>query len=187
MLWMQVRNENEDCVCNAGKFATSSGESHCCQCCNGISITGYKYYKPPPEVKYRYPAPGSQPLDNIDHRHMYKLDWKTPFRVSEYNVRSIELRYDDDDPRSATNYVGSIPEFDGSHKRFGPYDQEVLNTAAPVLKSELVHPELRAGTSELRDELWADFEKYPEVQFDVQENHAPGQGDLDDAYNQANE
>lgn len=28
-----------------------------------ISITGYKYYVPPPEVKYRYPAPGSCALD----------------------------------------------------------------------------------------------------------------------------
>lgn len=65
----------------------------------GIRITGYQYYTPPTEVKYRYPAPGSCPLDKDSHPHMYKLDWKTPFRVSEYNIRTQELRYDDDDPR----------------------------------------------------------------------------------------
>jgi hypothetical protein len=27
----------------------------------GISIQGYDYYKPPAEIKYRYPAPGSCP------------------------------------------------------------------------------------------------------------------------------
>lgn len=118
---------------------------------------------------------------------MYKLDWKTPFRVSEYNVRSIELRYDDDDPRSATNYVAAIPEFDGSHKRFGKYDQQTLNDAQPELKSQVIHPELAMGSEELKDELWSEFNKYEELQADVQENHAPGQCDLDDAYTQANE
>jgi len=24
-----------------------------------VNIPGYEYYKPPPEIKYRYPAPGS--------------------------------------------------------------------------------------------------------------------------------
>ena len=89
----------------------------------GISITGYKYYKPPPELKYRYPAPGSCSLEGDGvHRHRYKLDWKTPFRTSEYNVRMIELRYDDDDPRLAVNYHAKIPQLDGSHPRFGPCD-----------------------------------------------------------------
>lgn len=27
-----------------------------------INMQGYEYYKPPPELKYRYPAPGSVPL-----------------------------------------------------------------------------------------------------------------------------
>jgi hypothetical protein len=51
-----------------------------------LSITGYKYYVPPPEVKYRYPAPGSCALDVDDHPNLYKNNWKTPFRQSDYNV-----------------------------------------------------------------------------------------------------
>lgn len=53
---------------------------------SAISITGYKYYVPPPEVKYRYPAPGSCALDETDHPNLYKNNWKTPFRHSDYNI-----------------------------------------------------------------------------------------------------
>jgi len=45
-----------------------------------LSITGYKYYVPPVEVKYRYPAPGSCALDVEDHPNLYKNNWKIPFR-----------------------------------------------------------------------------------------------------------
>lgn len=55
-----------------------------------ISIKGYHYYQPPPEVKYRYPAPGSCAFDQEDHFHMYKNDWKEPFRTSEYNISRKE-------------------------------------------------------------------------------------------------
>lgn len=151
----------------------------------GISITGYKYYKPHDEVKYRYPAPGSCALDNVDRRHMYKLDWKTPFRVSEYNVRSQELRYDDDDPRTAANYVAAIPEFDGDHPRFGKYDQWSLDSAIPEVKSGIIHQELDMQSSDLKDELWSGWNKYADVQEDTIVNFAPGQNDLDDAYCQA--
>jgi hypothetical protein len=27
----------------------------------GLKIKGYEYYQPPPELRYRYPAPGSCP------------------------------------------------------------------------------------------------------------------------------
>lgn len=52
----------------------------------GISIQGYKYYEPPQEVKYRYPAPGSVMLDPADKRFL-KLDWKTPYKSTNYYVR----------------------------------------------------------------------------------------------------
>ena len=57
---------------------------------SAISIKGYHYYKPPVEVKYRYPAPGSCALDEEDHFNLYKNDWKEPFRTSEYNITRIE-------------------------------------------------------------------------------------------------
>jgi hypothetical protein len=153
----------------------------------GISITGYKYYKPPAEIKYRYPAPGSCALDNTDHRHMYRLDWKTPFRQSDYNVRSKELQFADDDPRSATNYVAAIPEFDGSHKRFGGYDQAWLDKAIPDSPSQVMYPELTDGSEALKDELWSAWGNQAEAQAYVREHHAPGLLDLDDTYQQPNE
>lgn len=51
-----------------------------------ISIKGYKYYVMPPELKFRYPAPGSCPLDEVDHPNLYKNHWKTPYRDSNYNI-----------------------------------------------------------------------------------------------------
>jgi len=52
----------------------------------GVNLKGYNYYKPPPELKYRYPAPGSAPLDPVDHPNLYKKHWKTPYRESPYNI-----------------------------------------------------------------------------------------------------
>jgi len=49
-------------------------------------VKGYNYYKPPPEIKYRYPAPGSAPHDQNDHPNLYKAHWKTPYRESPYNI-----------------------------------------------------------------------------------------------------
>lgn len=51
----------------------------------GINIKGYEYYKPPGEIKYRYPAPGSCPIDDEDHP--YNEHYKTPFKASHYNIR----------------------------------------------------------------------------------------------------
>ena len=88
-----------------------------------ISITGYKYYEPPEGIKYRFPSPGSCSLDVADHPNLYKNDWKTPFRTSEYNVSKVEWAYDDEDPRQAINYVGALPKIaDASHKRNHGYD-----------------------------------------------------------------
>lgn len=58
----------------------------------GMSIKGYEYYKAPPELKYRYPAPGSSPLDENDHPHLYKKHWKTPYRESNYNIQKKEKK-----------------------------------------------------------------------------------------------
>lgn len=59
----------------------------------GISIQGYKYYEPPQEIKYRYPAPGSVQLDQSDKRHL-KLDWKTPYKSTNYYVRWADPEID---------------------------------------------------------------------------------------------
>jgi len=148
----------------------------------GISITGYRYYKPHDEIKYRYPAPGSCAFDELDKAHMYKLDWKTPFRTIEYNVRPIELVYDDDDPRMAINHVSQIPEFDDTHPRFGKYDAVALAHTAPEVKSTLMHADIEPGSDAARDLLWDTWAAAPERQAWVRDSHAPGQFDFEDDY-----
>jgi len=51
-----------------------------------VNVKGYEYYKAPAELKYRFPAPGSVPLDKVDHPNLYKKHWKTPYRDSPYNI-----------------------------------------------------------------------------------------------------
>ena len=62
-----------------------------------INLHGYQYYKPPKEIKYRYPAPGSSPLTEVDHPNLYKKHWKTPFRDSQYNIQRKEKKITDDE------------------------------------------------------------------------------------------
>ena len=52
----------------------------------GINLKGYNYYKPPPELKYRYPAPGSHAIDRESYPNVFKKHWKTPYRESPYNI-----------------------------------------------------------------------------------------------------
>jgi hypothetical protein len=77
---------------------------------SGISVKGYDYYKPPAELKYRYPAPGSSPHDEIDHPHLYKKSWKTPYRESPYNIQKKEKKVPVD--VNTEMYLSSIPTFD---------------------------------------------------------------------------
>jgi hypothetical protein len=55
--------------------------------CDFVSIKGYEYYKIPENIRYRYPAPGSVPLDSKSYPHLFKRHWKTPFRDSSFNIR----------------------------------------------------------------------------------------------------
>ena len=55
-----------------------------------VNIRGYEYYKPPPEIKYRYPAPGSCAPTEADQPHLFKKHWKTPYRESPYNIQKKE-------------------------------------------------------------------------------------------------
>lgn len=87
----------------------------------GVNLKGYNYYKPPPELKYRYPAPGSAPLDPVDHPNLYKKHWKTPYRESPYNIQKKEKK--ESDESLFTHYASEIPEFDPTHH----LDRRVLN------------------------------------------------------------
>ena len=91
----------------------------------GISIKGYKYYKHPPELKYRYPAPGSHPQDENSYPHLYKAHWKTPYRDSQYNIQKREKRITDEE--NVELYASSIPEFDPTNY----HDQQILKEMMP--------------------------------------------------------
>jgi hypothetical protein len=59
-----------------------------------VRLPGYHYYKPPAELKYRYPAPGSVPRTPEDKPFLFKKDWKQSFKDSPLNIRKKELRPD---------------------------------------------------------------------------------------------
>lgn len=91
----------------------------------GISVKGYDYYKHPAELKYRYPAPGSCPLDEADHPHLYKKHWKTPYRESPFNIQKREKRITDEE--NVQVYASSFPEFDPSDY----HDQLIMREQLP--------------------------------------------------------
>jgi hypothetical protein len=97
----------------------------------GISLTGYKYYQPPSAVKYRFPAPGSCALDYEDHPNLYKQDWKTPFRMSEYNISKDEWAEAWDDPAVAERYISRLPYLNAESRRSGKYDKLLLEGQQP--------------------------------------------------------
>ena len=153
----------------------------------GVSLQGYKYYDAPQEIKYRYPAPGSVALDEADKRFQTKLDWKTPYKNTNYYVRPTEPLIDYEDPAITQAYVSSIPQFDGKHPRFGSYDQAVLDSAIPELKAKLMSPELEVGSEALKEALWADWDMQAELTAGNRDLLGPGTADLEDIYNQENE
>lgn len=78
----------------------------------GVNLKGYNYYKPPPELKYRYPAPGSHAIDQESYPNVFKKHWKTPYRESPYNIQKKERRVTNDD--NTVTYVSELPIYDAS-------------------------------------------------------------------------
>jgi hypothetical protein len=76
----------------------------------GCNIKGYEYYKYPDEIRYRYPAPGSVPLDEVSYPHLFKKHWKTPFRDSPYNIRRKEKRVTQ--AENTVHEISYIPKWD---------------------------------------------------------------------------
>ena len=167
------------------KFVSKSRKDAWSAFKSGISIKGYEYYQPPDEIKYRYPAPGSCSMDPSDHFNLYKDDWKRPFRQSEYNIRPIELKYADDDPRQAQSYISRYPNLDGKHPREGKYDQAILNEAQPGHNSEVLYE--NASLEDMNKELWESLEDFPAQMKALRQDFAPGIQDYDDDYNQFNQ
>lgn len=75
-----------------------------------VNLYGYKYYDIPPELRYRYPSPGSCDNDANNQFHLYKTHWKLPFRDSPYNLRPIEKRISWD--VDCEQYLPRLPQID---------------------------------------------------------------------------
>ena len=145
-----------------------------------ISIKGYKYYKPPPELKYRYPAPGSAPLDEVDHPNLYKNHWKTPYRDSHYNIQKKERPITD--LENVEVYASSTPEFSPNDY----YDELITREMLPDPRG--VKP-LNEGFAEQsiedkRAELWRTFESTPKMLEVIRRDYAPWSLNLEDDYYQ---
>ena len=79
----------------------------------GYNIRGYNYYKAPPEIKYRYPAPGSIKPHKSFARRLYKEDWKTSWRNSPHNIRPKFNQWDDEEGSGAEyNRSGDLEHVD---------------------------------------------------------------------------
>ncbi|CAI2375782.1 unnamed protein product [Moneuplotes crassus] len=98
-----------------------------------MSLPGYKYYKSPPELKFRYPAPGSVPRTQEDKPGLFKDDYKLAYTDSLYDVRrkpKFPHRFGDD---HEWYHVGPAKkELDPKD----PYDAQILK--GPIRNRRLV-------------------------------------------------
>jgi hypothetical protein len=124
----------------------------------GCNLKGYDYYKPPPEIKYRYPAPGSVPQDEDNYHHLFKKHYKTPYRDSPYNIQKKEKipTIEENTEISAS----SIPNLDPNN----PYDALLLRQQQPDTHGiKLLYDDFNKQTEEeRRQELWTMFSNTPE-------------------------
>lgn len=83
-----------------------------------IALKGYEYYKIPENIRYRYPAPGSVPLDDRSYHHLFKKHWKVPFRDSHFNIRSkdnlIPMEENCDSSLSHRPNLSELPQLAGA-------------------------------------------------------------------------
>ena len=146
-----------------------------------ISVKGHHYYDIPDGIKYRYPAPGSCPLDKEDHPNLYKKHWKTPFRESNYNIRQKEKTYTT--AENTENFIDQIPAFEAGSSEFDRLAllQQATNTDDFKLMEE---KDAAPDSDEMIAEMWAEFEGTAERTRLMARDFAPGHWDLDDEYDQ---
>ena len=141
----------------------------------GVNLKGYDYYQPPPEIKYRYPAPGSVPHDEVSYPHIFKKHWKTPYRESPYNIQRKEKKV----PNEINSEVSasSIPHLDPND----PDDQAYLREQQPDtygLKLLYEGFDLQ-NVEERQQELWKVFESVPEARRYDSHNESPYFDDIE--------
>lgn len=147
--------------------------------CGSFRLHGYKYYEIPPELRYRYPAPGSCPLDRRDHPNLFKEHWKTPYRDSPLNIRPKERR---PTMEQNTEHVTShMPAYDRNLE----LDALVLKEQQPDtrhikrVECENFDPSSEAAAQE----LWAVFENSPKEMAELSHDYCMALGDYSADYN----
>ena len=144
------------------------------------SVKGHYYYDIPEEIKYRYPAPGSCPIDRTSYPHLFKKHWKTPFRDSPYNIRQKEKKYDR--MKNTEHYISEIysPDPAGSEmERLAALEQQ------PNKNHLIVADQLGSMESPERIEaIWAEQEQDQEVMRLTCRDYTHSHWDLNDEYNQ---
>lgn len=140
-------------------------------------VKGHQYYKIPAELKYRYPAPGSCPLDVEDHPNLFKLHWKTPFRNSHFNIRQKEVT--ESTAETIQHYIEGSVAVDPSvseHERTLSLQQQP-NTDDLKLSEE---KDCAPDSDEMISELWEEFEGKAERMRLMSRDYAMGHWDLDE-------
>ena len=142
------------------------------------NIHGYNYYDIPGNLRYRYPAPGSCPLDKTSHPHLFKNHWKTPFRDSHLNVRMKEKSISWED--QAEYGISELPNLDPSKER----DAALLKEQQPDLsKVKLANEHKDYGSEEALAEIRAELERRPQMVKDDMINRSAYIGDIGMDYN----
>jgi hypothetical protein len=155
----------------------------------GARPVGYNYYgnswngsyEHAPAIKYRFPAPGSCSLAEEDHHNLYKDDWKTPYRHSEYFIQKIEMWPADDDPEQAEVHINRFPNFPEGHRLHGK-DPDMVDYVTPQSLEEIAPA---VGSDEMKAELWAHFENNADEmqQLAIDFGSATAKVDYDEDYN----
>ena len=142
-------------------------------------VKGHEYYKIPAELKYRYPAPGSCPLDEVDHPNLYKKHWKTPFRDSPFNIRSKEKTYTT--AENTEHFIEGIPNLDPENNE---HDRMLALNQLPNMDDLKLMEEKDSApdSDEMISEMWADFDGAVERMRLINRDIAPGHNNLDDEY-----
>ena len=123
-------------------------------------------------IKYRYPAPGSAPLDRVDHPNLFKKHWKTPFRSSPYNIRMKEKTYGAENHEHTIAEMPTLDPSKSEHERVVSLQQE----------TDMSH--LQAAADAEASDVWAEQEADQEKMRIMTRDYTHNHWDLDEEYDQ---
>ena len=144
------------------------------------NIHGYNYYEIPPELRYRYPAPGSCALEEVDHPNLYKKHWKTPFRDSVFNIRQKEKKVSHE--VNTQHIISEFPTLDLSNPLHAEIAKEQQGNFDHLIVDDF--SEHAIDSPEAAAELQAHFAAIPQLVNELSRDFAPYHNDYDDDYAQ---